>query len=89
MKMIVLLLLCIPFFWSCVSKDQNENDFTSSTIRIRNHIRTLGMVGEIIETLDNEVATGVIMRNRIRITSVGEGSTLLGRISSFWLRVEF
>jgi len=76
-KIVPLAILAVFVLSGCaVTRNSDGNEFASSTVRIRNRVRVLGMVGEIIETLDNEVATGVITRNRIEITSVGKGSTL-------------
>jgi len=83
-KIVISVFLLVFIFTGCATSNIGEGDFVSSTLRIPNRTRSLGMVGETIETIDSEVATGYIprirvplIRRRIQITSVGEGSALL------------
>jgi len=78
MKKIVLFYFLAFLLYCCTtSNDINKNNFSSSTISISNTKKFLGMIGKNIETNNSSVATGVIIRNKIRITSVGEGVALL------------
>ena len=74
---IVPFYLFVLIFSGCATNNHINDKFISSTIKISNNIKTLGLIGENIETNDINVAMGVITRSRIQITSVGEGSALL------------
>jgi hypothetical protein len=73
---VVQFYLFVSIFSGCATKN-DINKFISSTLIISNNIKTLGLIGENIETNNIDVAAGIITKSRIQITSVGEGSALL------------
>ena len=76
-KIMLICLLVFAFFGCATSNGTNKNDFKPSTIKIPNNIKTLGLVGRYAESDNTDVVTGIIKRNKLHITSRGEGIALL------------
>jgi len=81
---LLIVLLGFVFSGCAATRNLDGTEFAPATIRIPNRARTLGMIGENIESIFSDVATGVVppirtplIRRRIRVTSVGEGFALL------------
>ena len=79
-KTVFFGLLVIGLAFSFIGCDNNPNgdDFTSSTNEtISNDINTLGLVGTIVSSNNENIATAVILSDKIKITSVGNGSAVI------------
>ena len=73
-----LTMLLVFGFIGCDNSNGDEEVFVSSTNEtILNDISSLGLVGTSVSSSNEDVVTVVIASGKIRITSIGNGSTVI------------